>query len=64
MKIKGSREEKCESHESDQRRFFLWREVSINAGVGRMVHSGTVGGKDLVGQTRERGGNGEREANI
>lgn len=37
---------------------FLWREVSLNAGVGRMVHSGTVGGRDSVGRTRERESSG------
>lgn len=33
-------------------------------GVGKMVRSETVGGKDSVGRTREGGGRGEREVNI
>lgn len=33
-------------------------------GFGEMVRSETVGGKDSVGRTRERGGRGEREVNI
>lgn len=52
------------SHPSDERLQFLWREVSLNTGVGKMGRSGTVGGRDSIGRTRERGGRGEREVNI